>query len=398
MALGQKERGFLAWGISRAREGYRPLDITNSFASEMLPMVQNNIDLILDLAARVGWILFAIYLVTVVLITVRQEGWVPAVIRIFSFRVLLPLLLALGIQLLALAIVFVLPQEVGVIVSVISPGGIRPQPVRAGLHWIVPFLEDDVKYPTYWQTYTMSSTPGEGNRVADDSIRSRTSDGQEVSLDASVIFKVDENQAVTIHVDWQERYAEDFVRPVVRAVVRRQVSQFTAREVNSSSRKDLEAALDQILAREFGDKGLVLDQFLLRDIAFTPEYSDAVESKQVALEGKVQTEYEAIQMQNLATGRAEAVKIEAKARAEAITIEAKAKAEALNMIGLALAENRDLLTYEYVQKLSPNIRVMLVPSTSPLILSIPDMETMNEFTSTETISNTTPITSTVTVP
>ena len=199
-------------------------------------------------------------------------------------------------------------------------------------------------------------------------------------------------------MDWQERYAEDFVRPVVRAVVRRQVSQFTAREVNSSSRKDLEAALDQILAREFGDKGLVLDQFLLRDIAFTPEYSDAVESKQVALEGKVQTEYEAIQMQNLATGRAEAVKIEAKARAEAITIEAKAKAEALNMIGLALAENRDLLTYEYVQKLSPNIRVMLVPSTSPLILSIPDMETMNEFTSTETISNTTPITSTVTVP
>lgn len=361
-------------------------------------MVQNNIDLILDLAARVGWGLFAVYVITVLLVTVRQEGWVPALIRLFSYRVLLPLLLAIGIQLLALAIVFVLPQQVGVIVSVISPGGIRPQPVRAGLHWIVPFLEDDVKYPTYWQTYTMSSTPGEGQRMADDSIRSRTSDGQEVSLDASVIFKVDENQAVTIHVDWQERYAEDFVRPVVRAIVRRQVSQFTAREVNSSARKDLEAALGQVLSQEFSDKGLVLDQFLLRDIAFSPEYADAVENKQVALEGQVQTEYEAIQIENLATGRAEAIKIEAKARAEAITVEAKAKAEALDMIGLALAGNRDLLTYEYVQKLSPNIRVMLVPSTSPLILSIPDMEAMSEFTATETISSTMPITSTVTVP
>ena len=78
-----------------------------------------------------------------------------------------------------------------------------------------------------------------------------------------MIYKVDEEQAVTIHVDWQERYAEEFVRPVVRAIVRRQVSQFTAREVNSFKRTDLEAALDRILAQEFGEKGLILDQFLL---------------------------------------------------------------------------------------------------------------------------------------
>ncbi|MBP7961875.1 MAG: prohibitin family protein [Caldilineaceae bacterium] len=350
-------------------------------------MVQNNIDLILNVAAKVGWALFAIYAITFFLVAVRKSGWAPAVIRLFSFRVLLPLMLALGIQLLSMAIVFVLPQQVGVIVSVISPGGVRPQPVRAGLHWIIPFLEQDIMYPISWQTYTMSSTPGEGVRLTDDSIRSRTSDGQEVSLDCSIIFRLDQDQAVTVHVDWQERYAEDFVRPVVRAIVRRQVSQFTAREVNSSARTDLEAALDRILAQEFNDKGLVLDQFLLRDIAFTPEYSDAVESKQVALEGQAQTEYEAQQMRNLATGRA-----------DAIEIEANAKAAALDVIGVALSENRDLITYEYVQKLSPNIKVMLVPSSSPLILSLPDMGITDELTATESISGTMPITTTVTTP
>jgi regulator of protease activity HflC (stomatin/prohibitin superfamily) len=350
-------------------------------------MVQNNIDLLLDFAARAGWILFAIYAITVFLIAVRQAGWVPAVIRLFSFRVLLPLLLAIAIQLLALALVFVLPQQVGVIVSIVSPGGIRPQPIRSGLHWIIPFLETDVKYPTFWQTYTMSSTPGEGNRLADDSIRSRTNDGQEVSLDCSIIFKVDEEQAVSVHVDWQERYAEDFVRPLVRAVVRRQVSQFTAREVNSSKRTDLEAALGRILAQEFADKGLVLDQFLLRDIAFSPEYADAVENKQVALEGEAQAIYEANRIRNLADGRADAVEIEA-----------RAKAYALDLLGLALSKNRDLLTYEYVQKLSPNIRVMLVPNTSPLILTLPDLEAMNDLTATESISDTMPITPTVTIP
>lgn len=361
-------------------------------------MVQNNIDVLLETAARIGWILFAIYVLTVFLMAVRQAGWVPGVIRLFSFRVLLPLLLVLGVQLLSLAIVFVIPQQVGIVVSVVSPDGIRPQPLRSGLHWIIPLLETEALYPTYWQTYTMSSTPGEGNRVGDDSIRARTSDGQEVSLDCSVIYKIDEEQAVTIHVDWQERYSEDFVRPVVRAIVRRLVSGYSAREVNSVRRKDLEAALGQVLTQEFGDKGLVLDQFLLRDITFTPEYSNAIENKQIALEGKEQTVYEADQMENLADGRARSIEREAQGLARAIQIEAEAQANALSLIGKSLSENRDLITYEYVQKLSPNIRVMLVPSTSPLILSIPDMDAMNDVASTTSISSTVPMTATVTSP
>ena len=347
-------------------------------------MVQNNIDLLLDSVARAGWILFAVYVITIFLVAVRQTGWIPAVIRLFSFRVLLPLLLVLGIQITALALVFVLPQEVAVIVSVVSSDGIRPQPLRSGLHWIIPFLEVDAKYPTYWQTYTMSAAPGEGERLGDDSIRSRTSDGQEVNLGCSVIFRVDEDQAVTVHVDWQDRYAEDFVRPLIRAIVRRQVSQFTAREVNSKSRKDLEGQLDRALAQALGDKGLILDQFLLRDVDFTVGYSTAIENKQVALEGQEQTLFEAQQRRNLAQGTADAIKIEADARAKA-----------LEVIGLELGKNRDLLTYEYVQKLSPNIRVMLVPSESPLILSLPDMEEMSSITATESISATLPVTPTV---
>lgn len=350
-------------------------------------MVENNIDSLLNATARIAWILLAVYVVIYAVVTLRNLGVRATVIRLFSFQVLLPLLLVIGIQLLSLSIVFVIPQQVAVVVSVVSPGGIRPQPLRSGLHWIIPLLEVDQMYPIYWQTYTMSGKPGEGNKLTSDSIRSRTSDGQEVSLDCSVIFRVDEEQAVTIHVDWQNRYVEEFVRPLVRAVVRRQVSQFTAREVNSSARKDLEAALDRILAQEFGDKGLILDQFLLRDIAFTPEYAQSVELKQVALEGQVQTEYEAQQMRNLADGRA-----------DSIEIEAQAKARALDLIGQALSENRDLLTYEYVQKLSPNIRVMLVPSTSPLILTLPEMDAMSELTATDTISATAPMTGTTTTP
>jgi hypothetical protein len=42
----------------------------------------------------------------------------------------------------------------------------------------------------------------------------------------------------------------------------------------------------------------------------------------------------------------------------------------MSLIGNVLAENRDLLTYRYIEKLSQNIRVMLVPTDAPLILPL----------------------------
>jgi regulator of protease activity HflC (stomatin/prohibitin superfamily) len=324
-------------------------------------MVTINIDSLLETASRIGW---SIYIVYVVALTVRNAiryGPVRAGLELLTLKVLVPFLLPLLLNLLSLSIVFIAPQEVGVVVSVISPGGIRPQAVRAGLHFIVPILESDAKYPTYWQTYTMSAKPTEGQKLGNDSIRARTSDGQEVLIDTSVIFRIDEQQAVTIYTDWQERYIQDFVRPVIRAIVRRQVSQFTVEEVNSSSRRDLEALLDRLLEAEFSDKGLILDQFLLRDIAFSLEYAAAIEKKQVALEGQQRTEYEAQQVINLAEGNAQAIRLEADARADA-----------LKTIAEALAGNQDLLTYTYIEKLAPDINVMLLPSDSPFLFPLPD--------------------------
>ncbi len=314
-------------------------------------------------ATKIGWWVFAIYAIYTFISSIRRRGFRRAVLVMFSYRVILPLLLVFSISLLSAAIVFVYPQQGAVVVSMISPGGIRPQPIRAGLHLVFPYLERDVRYPIYWQTYTMSHMPEEGDELGNDSIRARTSDGQEVRLSCSVIFRLDFEQLVTVHIDWQDRYIEELVRPLTRGFVRTQVSQFTVREVNSSVRKTLESTLDQRLRQALADKGFILDQFLLRDITFTSEYAEAVELKQVALEGEEEKAHEAQQIRNLAEGRADAIRIEARAEAEAI-----------ELIARELKENPSVLTYRYIDKLSPNIRVMLVPSDAPLILPAPKLE------------------------
>ena len=330
------------------------------------------LDQLLKVTAQICWALFAIYTLAYFVLTVRQHGATLALIRLFSFRIMLPLLLAIGATLLSMALVFIEPTQVGVIVSVVSPSGVRPQSLVSGLHWIIPVLEREEIYPVSWQTYTMSGKPNEGAKSGDDSIRARTSDGQEVRLDCSVIFRINSDRAVVLHSDWQTRYIDDFVRPTVRSVVRTQVSQFTVREVNSSARKDLEALLDRLLQDSFAEKGLLLDQFLLRDITFTPEYAASIEHKQIALEGEEQAKHEAQQVRNRAEGKADAIKTEA-----------QAQSEALKLIAEALKEEPQLLTYRYIDKLSPNIRAMLVPSNNPLILPLPDLLAEQPLTTTQ---------------
>ncbi|MCE7989859.1 MAG: prohibitin family protein [Caldilinea sp. CFX5] len=358
-----------------------------------------NLDQLLNLIALLGWLFFAVFAIVLFTRTLLRSGFGRAVIELLSGRVLIPLFLAICLSLLSAALVFVQPTEVAVVVSIISPGGVRPQPIQAGLHFIVPVLENEVKYSIAWQTYTMAANVTEGK--GDDSIRARTNDGQEVRLASSIIFRVNQEQVVTLHIDWQQRYVEDFVRPVVRGVVRTQVSQFDASEVNSSARRDLEATLERLLREEFAAKGLLVDQFVLRDITFTPEYAMAVELKQVALEDEQRALHEAQQVRNRAEGQRDKVRLEAEGqrdrlaleaegKAQAILTEAQAQAQALQLIGEALQKNPNLLTYEYINKLSPNIRAMLVPNNAPLILPLPDLDQFAP--PTATLTTTQPVT------
>jgi regulator of protease activity HflC (stomatin/prohibitin superfamily) len=129
-----------------------------------------------------------------------------------------------------------------------------------------------------------------------------------------------------------------------------------------------------------GEGGLILHEFVLRNIAFSEEYADSVEQKQIAEQLAQQAafvveqrEQEAEQARKVAQGQADAAVIEAEGRALARVIEAEAEKEALDLIAAALRGNPDLLTFEYIQKLGPAIQVMLIPSDNPFLLPLPEL-------------------------
>jgi regulator of protease activity HflC (stomatin/prohibitin superfamily) len=235
-----------------------------------------------------------------------------------------------------------------------------------------------VVYPISRQTYTMSIAPQEGTVQGDDSVTARTADGQEVFIDATVIFAVDPTQIVKVHIDWQNRYEADLVRPLARGIIRDEASKYGVEDIVSQKRQELIDGIRSRLETRLRDNGLSLEEFVLRNITFTPEYAASVEQKQIAeqraQEAKLiveQKRQEAEQARQVAQGQADAAVIGAQGRAQSRLIEAEAEAQALTKIAEALQANQNLITYEYVKNLSPNIQVMLVPSDNPFLLPLP---------------------------
>lgn len=318
---------------------------------------------VLNIVVITCWLVLAAFTLRLLVYFTLYQGFGAALKKLFGgWAFYAILLIAAAISLLNSSLVFIEPQEVGVVVSLVSPNGYRPRPLRSGLHWIVPMAEEVHIYPVYWQTYTMSAKPAEGAQAGDDSISARTSDGQEVIIDCTIIFQIDPEEAPRIYIEWQDRYILDLIRPTMRGIIRTYVSQYKVDEVNSSKRLDLENDLTSELERLLGEKGFIMDEFLLRNISFSKEYAAAVERKQVALQDSVKKQYEAAQIQKLASGEA--------AR---ITLLAEAEAKALDMLGEALKRNPNVITLRYVDKLAPNIQVMLVPADNPYILPLPSL-------------------------
>lgn len=289
--------------------------------------------------------------------------------------------------LLSSTIIFVQPDEIGIVISRITSGGIRSQPLSAGLHFVVPLLENVEKYSISRQTYTMSASAGEGQRSGDDSIRARTKDGQEVFLDASVIYSIQAGNVVTLHKTWQKRYPEELVRPLVRGVIRDAASRYGIEEIVSTKRSELEQLITQLLEDDFANNNLVMNDFVLRDIHFSAEYAVAVEKKQIAEQEALQAQFvvqskkqEAEQARQIAQGSADAAVINSKGAAEARLIEAEAEATANQLVAASIRNNPELITYLYVLKLSPGVQTIFIPTGNQFILPLPNTSTGTEST------------------
>jgi len=231
------------------------------------------------------------------------------------------------------------------------------------------------------QSVTMAGVTDSYNQQGEvgaySAVRAISKDGQTINLDVTVIFRLDPAQINQVHRNWRNGYLEAFIVPQARSEVRNVVSLYSAEEIYSGGRAALENQIFDGLTTQLQNEGFLLTDLLIRDISFSPEFTNAIEQKQIAEQQAQQAAFrvqqaaqEAEQARVTAQGQADASVIAAQGEAEGIRIRAEAQAEALRMINEILAENPNLIQWQYISQLGDQVRLIIVPSNSPFLFDI----------------------------
>jgi regulator of protease activity HflC (stomatin/prohibitin superfamily) len=298
-------------------------------------------------------------------------GTTLLIIGIIGFLVTLPL--NAGLKLIQ-------PNERGVVFRQTSSGeaSLR-QPLEPGLKWVVPFVDEVIHYNVGRQNVDMiggeeAAQAGGGARPA---VRAISKDGQQITLDVTIIFHLDPTQVNTIHRNWQNNYTDSYIVAQARSEVRNAVNTYGAEQIYAGGRAALELQIVEALGPQLEEEGFILDDVLVRDITFSPQFTDAIEQKQIAEQQAQQAAFrvqqagqEAEQARVEAQGLADAAVIAAEGQAQATILAARAESEALRLINEILAQNPNLIQYQYIQQLSDNVRLIIVPSNSPFLFDI----------------------------
>jgi regulator of protease activity HflC (stomatin/prohibitin superfamily) len=276
-------------------------------------------------------------------------------------------------SILGQGILIVEPTQTAVIVNTFT-GELDPVARRGGTHIIVPIVQQPFIYPISQQSVTMDGQPSGTDEGA---VVARTSDGQEVRLDVSVLYSVNPNNVNRLHLTWQTRYENEFVLPNVRGVVRDAVSAFEAAQIYAGGRENLSESAFTRLASRMERDGLILSDLIIRNITFSEQYADAIERAQVAAQdaerARLQVQQRTAEAQQLlaqARGERDAEIARAEGSARAIVLRAQAEAEALRLVSQQIAANPNLIQYQYIQSLADNVSLALIPSNSPFLFDI----------------------------
>jgi len=169
-------------------------------------------------------------------------------------------------------------------------GRVQNDVLGSGLHFINPLM-DVQKMDIKTQNYTMSAVKDEGAREGDDAIRVLSSDGLEVVIDLTVLYKVLPADAPTILRETGLDYTDKIVRPLTRTRIRDNAVYYDAVSLYSSKRDEFQHRIFESITADFQRRGLLLEQLLVRNITLPQAVKASIEQKMTAEQDAQKMEY-----------------------------------------------------------------------------------------------------------
>jgi len=235
-------------------------------------------------------------------------------------------------------------------------GSIQNDVLGSGLHFINPLLDVE-KVDVKTQNYTMSGVHNEGALEGDDAIRVLTSDGLEVTIDLTVLYRVVASDAPRLLRETGNDFRDKIVRPITRTKIRDNAVYYQAVDLFGSKRDEFQQRIFKGIEGDFRSRGLLLEQLLVRNITLPA-------SVKASIEAKINAEQDAKKMEYVLQKETQ--------EAQRKRVEAQGIADYQRIINTGLTEQQ--LQYEQIKAmkelaLSANAKVIVMgKGNAPLIL------------------------------
>jgi regulator of protease activity HflC (stomatin/prohibitin superfamily) len=235
-------------------------------------------------------------------------------------------------------------------------GKVQKDILTSGLNFINPLM-DVTTLDIRTLNYTMSGVHDEGTRTGDDAIKVLTSDGLEVTIDLSVLYRVNPAEAGRLLREVGIDFEDKIVRPITRTRIRDNSVYYEAVALYSTKRDEFQTRIFKTIEADFKKRGMILENLLVRNITLPASVKSTIEQK-------INAEQEAQKMQFVLQKE--------KQEAERKRVEAQGISDYQRIVSSSLNDRQ--LQYEQIQAMkelakSANSKIIVMPSKgSPLII------------------------------
>ena len=182
------------------------------------------------------------------------------------------------------------PNEVGVKVrkfTVFGSRGVDQSTYAPGMtHFYMPIITEFYTFDSKLQNMEMTVDPNKGDIQSRDDLLFKTIDGNDISLDLIITYRIDPAKAPTIlekvaRNDYELR--QKIVRAVARSKPRDIFGELTTEQFYVSNFRDEKSVrAKEILNEILNPYGVIVERVSTKDYRFNPAYQKAIEDKKVA--------------------------------------------------------------------------------------------------------------------
>ena len=220
-----------------------------------------------------------------------------------------------------------------------------------GLHVVIPIVQRVTNVDTRVQPHQFQEIDAASREL------------QTVKLTGTMNYHIDGQFASDLFQRVGTDFAEKIIDPAFNDFIKTVVPNYSVNEI-LAKRDEIRSLAKQLLGANLAQYHIIVDDIYIANIAFSEGFQQAIEDKQVA-EQRVQTEQQILAQKQIQAQQAVA---QAKGEADAIVTLANGQAEANSLLSASLTDQ--ILQYQYIQKLTDKITVMLLPSGNQTIFDL----------------------------